>query len=431
MNTEILLDHEPVADGGYVVRALLKITGQAPTDRERPTLNLGVVLDRSGSMHGPKLAYAKQAARLLIRRLGDDDVVSFVAYDDEVRTLATRLPGARRQELLARLDALGPGGTTNLSGGWLRGRELVAAGLDAEDTINRVLLLTDGLANVGITDPGGLRDLTATGAAKGVTTSTIGFGQGYDERLLRSMAEAGGGSTYYIEAPDQAPAVFEAEIDGLMALAAQNVAVTVAPSPAVDAATVLHSYPGHENDDGSLRLELGDLYALEPRTLLIEFLTRDDGAAETDVATLTLEGHVLLADGGVEKRTITVPIAVDRDHGPVTHPAVRRELLLLRAAKAREEALQDRDAGRWDDGARKLRDVADALAPLAAGPDADPDLADELADLRDMAARFESARVDEADAKYMRQRAYSVEASKPATSERVRTDRARRRRKAE
>ena len=449
MNTEILLDHEPVADGGYVVRALLKITGQAPDMDERPTLNLGVVLDRSGSMSGPKLERAKEAAELLIRRLGDDDVVSLVAYDDEVRTLADRVPASRRQELLARLDALGTGGTTNLSGGWLRGRELVDRGVrqvadatagsgpasdpdagaasggdsgaDPDSAVHRVLLLTDGLANVGITDPGALRDLVASGAAKGVSTSTIGFGQDYDERLLRAMAEAGGGSTYYIEAPDQAPAVFEAEIDGLMALAAQNVAVTVAPSPAVDAATVLHSYPGHENDDGSLRLELGDLYALEPRTLLIEFLTRDDGAAETDVATLTLKAHVLLAGGGVEKRTIALPITVDREHGAVTHPEVRREALLLEAARAREEALQDRERGRFDDGARKLRAIAEKLEPRAGD---DPDVADEVDDLRDLTDRFEEQEVAEADAKYMRQRAYSVESSKRAAMERIRKDRA-------
>ncbi len=230
MNTQLLLDHEPRADGATLVRALLRVTGSAPADADRARLNLALVLDRSGSMAAlSKLARAKEAAALLVRRSGAEDVVSVVAYDDEVRTVAARVTGAGREELLTRIGELDAGGTTNLSGGWLRGRELVAEGI-ADGGVNRVLLLTDGLANAGITDPGQLRDLVASAAAAGVSTTTIGFGADYDEALLRLLAEAGGGSTYYIEEGDQAPAVFAAEIEGLMALAAQNVAVTVAPA---------------------------------------------------------------------------------------------------------------------------------------------------------------------------------------------------------
>ncbi|HSR41400.1 MAG TPA: hypothetical protein VLL48_04500, partial [Longimicrobiales bacterium] len=380
--------------------------------------------------------------------LADNDVVSLVTYDEHVQTVAARYPGARRQELVSRIQAIRTGGTTNLSGGWLRGRELVAEGIQPHDksgpnagnpapasspdpeydpdteaaAIRRVLLLTDGLANVGITDHGALEDLAASGAAAGVGTSTIGFGQGYDERLLRAMAEAGGGSTYYIETPDQAPAVFEAEIEGLMALAAQNLAVTVAPADAVDAATVHHQYPSQQTDDGALRLELGDLYASEPKTLLVEFLLLSDDAGDpADVATLTLEGHALLPGGGVEKRTITLPITVSREHGAVVNPEVRRELLLQEAARARDEALDDRAHGRFDDGARKLREVARKLAPRA--PD-DAEIQDELDDLRDLADRFDAEQVSEADAKYMAQRAYSLGSSKRAAMDALRADRA-------
>jgi Ca-activated chloride channel family protein len=476
MKTEILLDHERVADGGYVVRALLRITGEAPETEDRPPLNLAVVLDRSGSMAAMgKLERAKEAASLLVRRLADDDVVSVVSYDDEVRTVAGRTPGARRQEVLGGIAGLHPGGTTNLSGGWLRGRELVAeemvagkkaaeepaetttaaeaaAGERADETaaqeltdgaVNRVLLLTDGLANVGITDPGRLRDLVASAAAKGVTTTTIGFGADYDERLLQALADAGGGSTYYIEEPDQAPAVFEAEIEGLMALAAQNVAVTVAPAAAVEHATVLHQYPRRQTDGGALRLELGDLYALEPKSLLVEFLIEDSAQGKgvapagqglatsrgeldasqgaTAVATFTIEGHVLLPNGGVEKRTMTLPVRVSRGEAAVVNPEVRREMLLLEAARAREDALEDRARQAYEAGARKLRRVAEKLAPYAASDD---ELRDEVDDLRDLAERFDVEQVSTADAKYMYQRAYSRGQSKRAAADRLMEDRA-------
>lgn len=428
MNTRILLDHEAVADGGYLVRALLRITGEAPAAGDRPPLNLAVVLDRSGSMGSlQKLERAKEAASLLVRRLADRDVVSVVAYDEEVRTVARRTPGTRRQELLGRIALIQTGGMTNLSGGWLRGRELVAESL-ADGGVNRVLLLTDGLANVGITEPDPLRDLVGSGAAKGVGTTTIGFGQDYDEHLLRALADAGGGNTYYIENPDQAPAVFEAEIEGLMALAAQNVTVTISPAAAVDVAAVHHQYPRQQTADGALRLELGDLYALEPRSLLVEFLVRDDDGAEVDVASLTLSGYVLLAGGGVEQRTVTLPIRVSRSAAAVVDPEVRRELLLLEAARVREEALDDRARGAFADAARKLRRVAEKLAPDAVR---DPNVRDEVDDLRDLAGKFDEEQVTLADAKWMYQRAYSSVQSKRATIERLAADRARGRKRGE
>lgn len=316
------------------------------------------------------------------------------------------------------------GGMTNLSGGWLRGRELVAEAL-AEGGVNRVLLLTDGRANVGITEPGQLRDLIGSAAARGVSTTTIGFGADYDEVLLRSLAEAGRGSTYYIEEPDQAPAVFEVEIEGLMALAAQNVTVTVSPSSSVEHAKVLHQYPRQQTDDGSLRFELGDLYALEPRSLLCEFLlTSDHGAAEADVATLTIEGYVLLPNGGVEKKTVKLPIKVKQSGAAVVNPEVQRELLLLEAARVREEALGDRARGAFEDGARKLRQVADKMAPHAASDD---EMRDEVDDLRDLAVKFDEEQVSVMDAKWMYQRAYSSAQSKRAMSERLAADRARER----
>jgi Ca-activated chloride channel family protein len=306
----------------------------------------------------------------------------------------------------------------------LEDQEVALGGL-VEGGVNRVLLLTDGLANVGITDPGQLRDLVASAAAKGVSTTTIGFGADYDERLLRSLADAGQGNTYYIEEPDQAPAIFEAEIEGLMALAAQNVTVSVTPSAAVLNVTVLHQYPSRQTDDGSLCLELGDLYALEPKSVLLQFLLSGDGdTAEADVATVTIDGYVLLANGGVERKTVTLPIHVQRSGAAVVNPQVRRELLILEAARAREEALRDRARGEFHEGASKLRHVTETLAAHA---DSDDEIRDEVEDLRDLAERFDEEQVTARDAKWMYQRAYSSAQSKRATLERIAMDRARER----
>src|SRR6185436_10872282 len=129
MQHTVLVDYElVVAQQGFIVRALLKLEGKAPTPDNRVPLNLSVVLDRSGSMAGDKLAAACDAAAMLVQRLHPDDTVSVVAYDDEVTTVAEPATGASQPSLTTQIKSIQPGGSTNLSGGWLRGRELIARG---------------------------------------------------------------------------------------------------------------------------------------------------------------------------------------------------------------------------------------------------------------------------------------------------------------
>ena len=332
MNTNIILDHEPVADGGWLVRALLKIEGETrTTDGDRAPLNLSLVLDRSGSMGGGKLAAVKKAAALLVQRLDPSDTLSVIAYDDEVTVIASPSTGADQPNLVSAIHSIHTGGTTNLSGGWLQGRQFVSDHA-REGSVNRILLLTDGHANVGITAPDKLIGLCRNAATEGITTTTIGFGADYDEDLLTAMADAGGGGAYYIEEPDQAPAVFEEELAGLLSIAAQNVRVAITVADAAESCRVLHSYPSSSEGE-LLTLELGDLYAREPRPVLAEFLMKpaEDGSEleEMDVGTMVVTGDVLTADGGVEQRTITIPIRLSPVEGGIAVPEVRRELILL------------------------------------------------------------------------------------------------------
>lgn len=422
MDAKIQLDEEVTPDGDRLVRALLVLTGSPPPDDERrPGLNLALVLDRSGSMQGDKLSAAKRAAAGLVRRLSPRDVVGVVAYDDTVTTVAEPATGEHQEDLAARIESIDGGGTTNLSGGWLRGREMVggtrrAAG-DAR-SIDRVILLTDGLANVGITDPATLTGLTAQAARAGVTTTTIGFGEGFNEDLLRAMADAGGGSTYYIEAADQAGDVFAEELSGLLSMSAQNVRVSITPAGEwVGGMTVRHDFPATAAGS-TLTCELGDLYAREPRRLLVQALVRlsDDASSETAVFEIVVHADVVLADGSMEHRTVTLPVTVSRS-GPAVSVEVKREALLLDAAEARRRAREAERTGDVQGARMRLREVS---ARLARELPADDEVREQADDLALMAQRLEDiGSFDPSDRKYMAQREYDVMRSKRAFMEKT------------
>ena len=417
MQHNILVDYElAVAQQGFIVRALLKLAGKAPTPDNRIPLNLAVVLDRSGSMSGDKLAAARDAAAMLVQRLHPDDTVSVVAYDDEVSTIAEPATGEAQASLPTLIKDIEPGGSTNLSGGWLRARELVARG-KRDGGVNRIMLLTDGLANCGITDPVQLLGLCRTACGAGITTTTIGFGADYDEKLLRGMADAGGASTWYIERPDQAADVFAEELEGLLTLCAQNVSVEIRSSAAVTLTAIRHHYPTTTLGIGGARLELGDVYAREPKSVLVEFfvgLPDSPGMNDVHVAHIAISAHVLTDAGGVELQEITFPVIANLTAEGHVEPEVRREMLLLDAAKAREDALRLRDEGDFGGAASVLREISSALA--AAPPDYGDDVAAELreqsADLLVMAEAFAAECVSEEDAKYLAQRAYNVHRGK-------------------
>ena len=408
MKANIKLDHEPIADGGWLLRALLKIEGEAREETDRAPLNLSLVLDRSGSMGGAKIQAVKEAASLLVQRLAPADTLSVVAYDHSITVIAPPAAGSEQPHLVQQIDSIYAGGSTNLSGGWLQGRKFVAEHVRA-GSVNRVLLLTDGLANVGITDPRQLTGLCREAASNGVTTTTIGFGADYDEELLAAMADAGGGGAYYIEEPDQAPGVFDEELQGLLSIAAQNVSVQISTTDAVESCRVLHSYPASQHG-GVLTLNVGDLYAREPRPVLAEFLMKPAeqsgemmsasgrGPDEIPVGTIVVMADVLTEDGGVQEREVALPIRLSPAEGGLVEEEVRRELTLLEAAKAREAALEARTAEEFQAARASLR----AMSSRVRGFDPDDDyLAEEADDLDEMAIGLESNELRAVDRKYM------------------------------
>ena len=203
---------------------------KAPTvelETERQPLNLCAVLDISGSMSGEKIESMKQSVQTLVDHLSEKDQLGLVIFSTGVEKLASAKPctADRKAELKERIAKLYAQNTTNISGATLLGFELLKA---VDGNINRVLLFTDGHANVGVTSIEGLTELVQKRPA-GLSLSTFGYGTDHDPELLMSMAKAGSGNFYYIDNPDNIASAFAQELGGLLTCYAQNVSLKVTP----------------------------------------------------------------------------------------------------------------------------------------------------------------------------------------------------------
>ena len=192
--------------------------------------------------------------------LNEKDHVSVVAYDDEIETLAqgVRMTRTNRDEVKAAINKLFPRNMTDLAGGWMRGCQLIADNLNLEET-NRCLLLTDGLANRGITEEEELSMHARELHARGVSTSCFGVGEGFNEHLLEAMANQGGGKFYYIGKSSEIPAIFAKELSELTSVVAHRVEIKTTLPEGVDA-----QVPGGwkvERTSSSLSIFPGDLYS--------------------------------------------------------------------------------------------------------------------------------------------------------------------------
>ncbi len=203
------------------------------TSRVRPPLNLALVLDRSGSMGGQKMEYARQAAAFAVDQLRAEDRVSVVAFDDQVETVVASTPASDKARLKADIARIDVRGSTALHAGWVEGGTQVGAHLTAGH-LNRVIVFTDGQANVGETRPDAICNDVHGLATRGVSTSTLGIGADYNEDLLEAMARSGDGNYYFIESPGQLPSLFEAELRGLLATLGRSVSLGLEPGPGVE-----------------------------------------------------------------------------------------------------------------------------------------------------------------------------------------------------
>lgn len=322
----------------------------ARSERVRPPVNLAFVLDRSGSMGGDKIRLAKQAIVEAIGRLHDDDRFAIVVYDEAIDVVVpgTRATPDARRTALDRLREIDARGSTNLGEGWLRGAEQVALAL-ADEGVNRCLLLTDGLANVGITDRDALARHAGELRARGVSTTTFGVGEDFDEVLLQVMASAGGGHFYLIATAASIRDHITSEVGETLEVVARSVTLEIGAPEGIRVES-LSPYPVRDGP-GRTEVTLGDLTSEERVEVVLRLNFPYGEAGRTTGAMFSLSDRDGVMTGEAK---LGWAYADDRanDHQERDR-VVDRAVARIFAARARQEAVGRNRNGDYD-GARHL-----------------------------------------------------------------------------
>ncbi len=216
----------PFETDNYLVR--IGVQGEIVDEAERRPAALTFVIDTSGSMdRDDRLGLVKESLAILVDQLQSDDTVAIVTYSDRSGIVLRPTPASDRNTILDAIDELGPGGSTNLEAGLREGYDL-ARDAFREDGINRVVLASDGVANVGVTDPDQLARMIRNDADAGINLVTVGFGMGnFNDTTMEQLADQGDGFYAYVDTEDEAERLFEDELTSTLLTVAKDAKIQV------------------------------------------------------------------------------------------------------------------------------------------------------------------------------------------------------------
>ncbi len=309
----------------------------APRREERRPVNVAFVLDRSGSMAAEnKFSLAREAIEQALRMLRAEDRFSLVVYDSEVDVLGpstNATQGAIRSALDA-LSRIGPRNSTDLCAGWMNGCDQVSQYVDGQK-VSRVLLLTDGLANQGITSRPELARHASELRQRGVSTSTFGVGADFDERLLRDMAQDGGGNFYFLENALQIPDLITSELGEALEVVMPQAMIEM-EIPRGGDVEVLNRFRS-STVGNALRVELGDVVSSQEVEVLVRFNFADGEIGTRATTRARLPGAVdMIRSNEIEW---TYASHAEND-GQARDREVDRKVAEIYAARARADATE-------------------------------------------------------------------------------------------
>jgi Ca-activated chloride channel family protein len=415
-----------VPERGYVVKnspqeVVIKIDLSAITGRKkvrRTPLNLAVVLDKSGSMTGAKLEKTKQAAMQLVDRLAPNDIFSLVIFSDEARVLVPAQRVEDKDALKEKIEGIEADGSTALYAGVKMGADQLQEFFSSK-RINRVILLSDGLANVGPSSPRELRRLGSDLAERGISVTTIGVGDDYNEDLMAGLAEASDANYYYVQDTEKLPEIFAKELGELLTVAARDVRIEIVCPDGVKPLGFIGR--AEKFEDQRATVNLSQFTTGQDRYLFLRCLVN---GKQPEVAQVNVNYTDELGDGSVQTASgvARVDFTEDQDLSDksVNGTVVAQKELMLTAV-AKDDALVQADAGNYTEAAKILTAQNRALGSVyaAAPPTVQMQLRDETNNLDYFSDKisgggggFGGAQYDSATRKAMQAQSYNTRNSK-------------------
>lgn len=365
-----------------LVRVVARNEPQTP-GKERSAVQVGFAIDRSGSMSGEKLAMAKRAMAEALQQLLIKDSFTVVWFDSHVHRMEAcqRATAAAVAATIAACRPIEPGGCTALFEGWATAGQTIADGRES-GAIARVLLVTDGQANEGPSDVPTLARGARQLRDKGIGTSCIGIGEGYNELLLAAMAREGGGNDYFAASGADLPGIVARELGEVKSVVARGVVLQVRPSPGVKV-EVLSGF-GSVWTGTDVQVDLGDLVSDQEVTIALQLTlpTGDIGATCGIECSALIGGEPALVPAQLVE--FTLADGATNDSQP-RNPEVDREMGRQYAARARMRAVDLNRRHRYAEAAAELKQTATKIAQYMGN---DPELRVLVAELTRDAERM-------------------------------------------
>ena len=398
------------------VAVLIRITPPTPSPdhtsrpnwKGRPDLNLSLVLDRSGSMEGQKMIRAREAAMFCVDQMLPTDRLSVVTFDDHIEVLFPSELVTNKQAMKDLISRVTARGSTALHEAWVRGGLTVSDRL-LDQGINRVVLITDGLANVGITNTDEIVTQAMGLFQRGVSTSTIGIGADFNEDLLMPMAQAAGGNAWHVVEPDDMQHIFQIELEGLIAQFAHTVSLSLIPADGVRVVDALNDFDLTETG----RYRLPNLQSGSPLDVVVQLKVAAEEIG-TQMRLLDLRLGFTPQDAKnaeVLKQAHTVEFATrsEVESSPVNHDVMKTVQFLMNA-RARNEAMKRMDAGDFA-GAQSVLGMAKSATQALACAGA-PEVMEECASLEETSRSLADRLKDEMSRKKLAYAAYTRRSGK-------------------
>ncbi|HEX7667064.1 MAG TPA: VWA domain-containing protein [Polyangiaceae bacterium] len=345
------------------------VTGSDLDKISAPPLNLAIVIDRSGSMKGARIANAIEAAAGTIARLRDGDSVTVVSFDTQAQIVVppTVANANNREAMTSAVRSIRLGGDTCISCGLETAMsEMNASPVAFGDHVSRMLLLSDGATNHGITDSPGLRALADRMRERGCAISTIGVDVDFDEKVMALLAQESNGRHYFVANASELPSVFSQEFDSLLSSVARDAELAIELAPGVELEQVFDRTFRREN--GKIIVPFGTFSAKQQKTVLLKLRIDDahakDGTQPVASVKLTYRDLVRQDDGSTGGR-LAVLRQADLTQPDEIDPLVEARLERSKTASTLTEANALFEQGRVAEANKKLADQASELKATA------------------------------------------------------------------